>query len=382
LAAARSTRKFQFGKRVSLVVLASFQFGTPASAATDESLPDEPSPWERIVNVRPGFGYKDNLALSRTDRAESLFVSTELDLAIYRLPIDNKQFTASLIAADTRFLENEDIQYEQYLAATTEFKMAIAAQWNVSAGLEYAYFNEILDVTTIETNLTAMRVQGHRFGVRPLTLRRSLIRNFWVQADARLNRQFFKQPLDDFWEPGGQISFGSDYGFLSSASLSYGIKQLVFDTKNQTTRDGVPLPGQPMRYTQHDAELSVRHNWDKQRRWRSTTRLGFQVNADNGSGFYDYYRYQAAQQMSYVAHGWDLRASAKASYYDFHIQRATLDDSSTRAKTLLTFSLRAEKRLFKQFKVFTEWEHERSISNRRLEEYFVNQVVAGIDFEL
>jgi hypothetical protein len=360
-----------------LGALASF----PASAATNEFLPDEPSPWDTSVNIRPGFGYKDNLALSRTDRDESTFVSTELDLAIYRLPLDGRQFTAFVTAGDTRFLESEDIRYEQYLAAVTEFKMDIGAHWNASALLQYVYQNQIIDVTTIETNLAAVRVQGHRLGVFPLILRRDLNRNFWLQAEPRLNRQFFKEPLDDYWEPGGRINVGSDYGFRSSASLSYEIKQLIFDNREQTTTTGAPVRGRPLRFTQHDAEVLVRHNWDKQRRWRSLTRLGLQVNTDNGSGFYDYYRYQVAQQMSYVAQGWDLKASARASYYDFQIQPATLTDSSTRAKTLLTFSLRAEKRVLKQLKVFTEWEHERSISNRPIEEYFVNQVAGGIDFE-
>ena len=378
LAAARSSWTWCFGTRLFSIALATFSAG----AATNEFLPDELSPWDTSVNVRPGFGYKDNLALSHSDRDDSVFVSTELDLLIFRLPLDGRQFTAFVTAKDTRFLESDEIRYEQYLGATTEFKMDMGAHWNASAALHYSYQNEIIDISTIETNLAALRVQAHRFGVSPLTLRRDLTRNLWVQGEPRLTRQFFRRPLDDFWEAAGRVSFGSDYGFLSKASLSYEIKQVIFDNKSQTTPDGLPIRGQLMRYTQHEAEVMVRHNWDKPRRWRSLTRLGFHVNTDNGSGFYDYYRYQAAQQMSYVAHGWDLRASAKASHYDFHIQRATLDDPATRVKTLLTFSVRAEKRLFKQLKIFTEWEHERSISNRRLEEYFVNQVVAGIDFEL
>jgi len=368
--------------RVFLIASASLLLCFGAKAATNEFLPDEPSPWDTSLNLRPGFGYKDNLALSRTNREDSVFVSTELDLAVLRLPLDGRQFTAFITGEDTRFLEGEEIRYEQYLAAVSEFKMDLGAHWNASALVQYVYQNQIVDVSTIERTLGPVRVEGHRLGVWPATFRRDLSRNFWLQAETRVHRQFFKEPLDDYWEPGGRVTFGSDYGFRSTASLNYEIKQLIFDTREQAASDGTLIPGKPLRFTQHDAELMLRHNLDARRRWRSFTRLSFQANTDNGSGFYDYYRYQVSQQMSYVAHSWDLRASARASYYDFSIQPATLTDGSTRAKTLVTFSLRAEKRLVKQLKLFAEWEHERSISNRPVEEYFVNKVVGGIDFEL
>jgi hypothetical protein len=106
------------------------------------------------------------------------------------------------------------------------------------------------------------------------------------------------------------------------------------------------------------------------------------LSDDNGPGFFDYYRYQVSQQVRYVDDRWDFKASARASHYDFVNQPATLSDDSSREKTLLTFTLRGDRKLLKKLKIFAEFEHERSLSNRPSEEYRVNRIVGGIDFEL
>lgn len=349
--------------------------------STDEFLPDEPSPWDTSLNVRAGFGYKDNVALSPTNRDQSSFVLSAVDLAVFRLPFDGKQFTLFVSGEDIRFLETRDIKYEQYLAAVAEFKTDFSPNWNASTLFQYIYQHQIFDVSTFEETIGPVLVQGHRLALWPATLRRNFNKGVWLQAEPRLARQFFKQPLDDYWEPGGKISFGRDYGFRSTISLGYEIKQLIFDTRERVARDGTPIAGD-LEYTQHDAELLLRHNWDSKRRWRTTTRLSFQANADNGSGFYDYDRYQVSQQAGYYSPAWELKASAKASYYDFAIQPATRSDDAPREKTLLTFSLRADRKFLKRLKVFAELEHERSLSNRPGDEYRVNKVLGGIDFEL
>lgn len=352
-----------------------------AYAQTNEFLPEEPSPWDKSLNLRAGFGYKDNLALSPTNGEHSTFVLSALDLSALRLPLDGKQVTIFLTGEDTRFLQGHQVKYEQYLAALTEFKADLTPHWNAGVGLHYVYQDQVLDVSSIQATLGPTRVQGHRLGLSP-SLHWDYHKDFWVQVEPGLTRQFLKQPLDDYWEPSAKLTAGHNYGFRSAVSLGYEFKQLIFDTREQAQPDGTVLAGHALEYTQHEIDLSFRHNWDAKRRWRTMTRLNFQLNDDNGPGFYDYYRYQATQQIRYVDARWDFKASAKVSYYDFAIQPATVSDPSPRAKTLLTFSLRGERKLMKSLKLFAEFEHERSSSNRPAEEYRVNRVVGGIDFEL
>ena len=354
---------------------------TVASAQTNEFLPEEPSAWDKSLNLRAGFGYKDNLALSPTNREHSIYILSGLDLTLLRLPLDGRQFTFFVTGEDTRFLQGHEVKYEQFLAAMAEFKTDFAPNWNAGALLQYTYQNQIFDVSTIEATLGPVRVEGHRIGFLP-SLRWDFHKEFWLQAEAGFARQFFKEPLDDYWEPAGRLTLGHSYGFRSAVSLGYDIRQLIFDTREQVAPDGTVLAGRPLEYRQHEVELSLRHNWDAKRRWRTNTRFSFQLNDDNGPGFYDYRRYQISQQIRYVEGPWDLKGSAKASYYDFLIQPATASDLSPRAKTLLTFSLHADRKLTKYLKLFVEFEHERSLSNRPTEEYHVNRVVGGIDFEL
>jgi hypothetical protein len=352
-----------------------------AAAQTNEFIPDVPSIWENSMNLRGGFGFKDNLLLSRTNREESPLILSGIDFSLYRLPLDGKQFTLFITGEDTRFLEGHEVKSEQYAAALAEFRMDLGPKWNAGTLAQYVYQDQIFDVSTIEATTGPVRVQGHRVGLWP-SVRWNFSKDFWLQAEPRVSRQFYKEPLDDYWEPGGKLTLSHDYGFRSTISFGYAIAQLIFDTREQLALDGTALPGQPLEYTQYEPEILIRHNWDARRRWRTTTRLSFQLNEDNGPGFFDYYRYQAAQQVRYVNDRWDVKASGKASYYDFVRQPATLSDPSSREKTLLTFLLRVDRKLMKHLKIFAEFEHEHSLSNRPSEEYRVNRIVGGIDVEL
>ena len=369
------------GSVVAGLAVASCLPGSATAAQTNEFLPDVPSIWEKSLNLRGGFGYKDNLALSRTNREESPLLLSGLDLSLYRLPLDGKQLTLFVTGEDTRFLEGRKVKSEQYAAVLAEFKMDLGPNWNAGALAQYVYQDQIFDVSTIEATTGPVRVQGHRLGLWPSAMW-NFSKDFWLQAEPRLSRQFFKEPLDDYWEPGGKLMLGHDYGFRSSISFGYAVAQLIFDTREQLALDGTALPGQPLEYTQYEPEMLIRHNWDARRRWRTTTRLSFQLNEDNGPGFFDYYRYQAAQQVRYLNGNWDIKASGKVSYYDFPHQPATLSDASSREKTLLTFSFRGDRKLMKHLKIFAEFEHEHSLSNRPSEEYRVNRIVGGIDVEL
>src|SRR5687767_14330905 len=80
-----------------------------AAAEANEFIPDVPSIWEKSLNLRGGFGYKDNLLLSRTNREESSLILSGIDLSLYRLPLDGKQFTLFVTGEDTRFLEGREV---------------------------------------------------------------------------------------------------------------------------------------------------------------------------------------------------------------------------------------------------------------------------------
>jgi hypothetical protein len=140
-------------------------------------------------------------------------------------------------------------------------------------------------------------------------------------------------------------------------------------------------PGRQLVFYQHEIMSSWRQYWAAGKRWRTTTRLSLQRNDDNGGGYYAFWRPSFTEQLRYQAPSWEIRAEARVSYYMYDHQRVDGEGSPIRHKTYLRLNLRAEKSLFKSFKLFAQYEHERALSNLDLDEYHVNTVSAGIDWE-
>ena len=154
----------------------------------------------------------------------------------------------------------------------------------------------------------------------------------------------------------------------------------LHDTREEVSLSGTNLPGSELEFEIHEVELALRHNWDEQRRWRTVTRLQFLANRDSGSGYFDYQRYQASQQLRYVTKEWEAKVQGRISYYDFSSQAASDSDPDPRAKTVVGVSLRGERRLSKYLKLFADYSFERSLSNRAADEYRVNRVAGGVDY--
>src|SRR5881628_1121107 len=80
---------FPFARGLPTAVIAASTLSFNITCAqTNEFLPEEPSPWDKSLNLQAGFGYKDNLALSPTNREHSIYVLSGLDLTVLRLPLD------------------------------------------------------------------------------------------------------------------------------------------------------------------------------------------------------------------------------------------------------------------------------------------------------
>ena len=336
--------------------------------------------WDQSFSGRVGAGYNDNLLLSRDAREKSSFVFGGLDYTLFRLPLDGKQFTLFLSGDYTRYPEGQQVDHEFFGLALARFKFDLTPSWHPGFDLQYFYQDQVIDASITETNSGPTLVQGHNISARP-SVRRDLPGGFWLEGSAAITRQYYRAPLDDYWEGGPQLSVGRDYGFQSSASLTYHWLLRDYDTREDVTLKGAGVPGTSLQFRQHEIEASLRHNFDAERHWRSVTKLGVLWSEDNGSGYFNYTRCQISEQLRYVAKSWEIKAQVRFANYDFLQQSASATDSSTRQKEVFAASLRGEKKLFPKLKVFAEYAFERSLSNRTLDEYQVNKVSGGIDWE-
>jgi hypothetical protein len=336
--------------------------------------------WDKSFNIRAGLGYKDNVLLSSITQKESFYAATGFDAMIFRLPVNGTQFYLFVTGDDYRYLQDAGTDKEQTLIALAKLQKSFSENWEAALALQYLYQNQVLDVSATEADLATVQLKGHSIKATP-SLKRKLPQKFGLQLELPVNRQILREPLDDYWEGGPKLTLDREYGQRSSIALSYGFNERFYDDREQTDREGVPNEGTSLMFHQHDIELSNRHYWDKSRRWRSDTKFSFQLNEDNGTGFFDYYRYGLGEQLRYSAKSWNVQGGARAYLYDYKTQTVSSTDSSLRNLTSLSLTLRAEKNLIKSLKVYGQFEHEQSLSNRSANEYRANSVLTGLDWE-
>jgi hypothetical protein len=244
-------------------------------------------------------------------------------------------------------------------------------------GLEYLYQDQVVDVSTTEADLNTIQVHGNSVIARP-GVRLQVHPKAYLSADFPVNRQFYREPLDDYWETGPVLTFGVDYRHGSQFTLSYQSKSRQYETDNQVDEDGNTIPNTRRVFREQEIKIGLRHYYDSSRHWRSTLRLSYRNNQDNGSGFFDYDRYGAAHQLTYRAHGWDAHAEIGYYYYHYPVQRVDGPESPKRTRGELRIDVALEKELTRFLKIFAHYEYEAVDSNAPLEDYTVNQVTSGL----
>ncbi|MBI4661795.1 MAG: hypothetical protein HY735_23480 [Verrucomicrobia bacterium] len=337
--------------------------------------------WDKSLNLRGGFGFKDNVLLSPTKHESGAFGALGFDAMLLRLPIDGPQFYVFLSGDDYRYLNEVGVDKEQILVATSQLQFEVGTAWETGLELQYVFQNQVFDVSATETELTTLRLKGHGIKTTPF-LARKLSENWRLQSHIPATRQFLLEPLDDYWEAGPKLSLERQYGRRSSLSFGYEFGRRMYDRREQVDRRGAIVPESSLDFEIHEWEFVDRHYWDQQRRWRSDTKLAFELNVDNGSGFFDYHRYQLSEQLRYSSETWMLRGQVRVNYYDYQVQTVDRGGAARRELTTFTVTVRGERQLWKKMKLFAEYEHERNLSNRASNEYAANMVVGGIDWEL
>jgi len=342
------------------------------------ALPELPV-WGRSIDIRPSVGYKDNLLLSDLNREASYYLSTGADLAVWRLPVDEHYFQLFASGDYTYYPEGEEVQDESFAFVSGQYMRDLNDDWKVAGLLQYVFVDQVLDVSATEPVFEAQLVQSHTLIAKP-SLKGYFQPKTWVEVELAASGSDYRSPLDDYLEAGPRLELGQDYGHRSSVSVAYRYLERWYDTRVRLGPQGQYLGGS-LRFMQQEVEGHWRHYFDPDRRWQGEVGLGYQRNEDNGGGFYNYDRVQASLQLRWQSQPWTLRGSARLYYYDFNSQPVSATDPSIREKTTWTLRLRGERKLGEQWGVFAEYEFEQSVSNRETDEYSVNKVGAGVDWE-
>ncbi|MDB6037602.1 MAG: hypothetical protein JWM99_1443 [Verrucomicrobiales bacterium] len=352
----------------------------PIQCNGDSDDADIGSLWTRTFDFRTGAGYKDNVLLGHYQKEGSGFWFGGVDIFILRIPVDGTQVSLFLSADDKRYFSTPAIDHEDLALLNFEVKRDLTHGWNAGAGVQYLYQDQLFDTSISETNREVIPVVGHAFQLTPF-VRKDLPGRFFVEGRLQMLRQYLQQPLDDYWQGGAKGIVGRQFGYASEVAISYEYHQLRYDSRLAVDFEARSLPDRVLAEGQQEGEFSLKYYWDPARKWRTWTRLGYQENRDNGGGFFDYRRYAASQQLLFKEGRWELQTGVRWRYYDYLVQKVDFNNSNHRRLTLIDSNIRLEVKLGKSWKQFSEFEHESSISRQLLDDFQVNTISTGVEFE-
>ena len=335
--------------------------------------------WQRLYTVRAGFGYKDNVTLAHADTDASSFFAGGLEFFALRLPENGNELSFFVTADDRRYFSATGVDAEQLVFAQGQVKHVFAGANELAVDLQYAYQDQIQDVSVTETNRQAVRVRGHTLSAHP-SVRLNFPQRYWANLEIIPTRQWLAEPLDHYFEFGPRIAFGRDYGYQSDVALRYEPRYREYDSDPQLTATGEPIPDTHRAFGQQEVSLGWRHHWDANRHWRTAARVSYLLNTDNGSGYFDYTRVSGSVQFRYRTKSWETSVDARLSGYQYAVQTVSATSSEKRDRTEFVLGLRAERQLTTSLRLVGAFEHGQTFSNMTLESYTANTVTGTLQW--
>jgi hypothetical protein len=352
----------------------------PVEGVEEEWAPPPGLSWQPMGNVRVRGGYKDNVLLSSFAPVGAPFVGASLEAFVWRPLGEEGELDGVLVGEHRQFVGVAELDFEQTLFGLVQVRRELGGAWRLGGAIDGMYLDQVLDLSATEDVTRRMRVRGGSFGARP-SVRRGLGAG-WLELQVAGNRQVYVgELLDDHWQVEPRLTLGWPVGARSEVAVAYEVGWRWYDEEPERTSEGEPIPGTRRRMTHHDVALTVRHVWGEDRQWRLTGRVSGRVNEDGGSGYFDYVRPQGTVRLRYRARGWELEAGGRATYYGYRVQRVNVTEGELRRRVDLRGDIRAQRRIYRGLSVFLEYEHERTLANRRAEEYRVHTVSGGLDWE-
>jgi len=337
--------------------------------------------WDDQISLSSGLGYNNNVRLSAFNPQGSAFFINGLDLMVIRVPLDGWQIVGAITGDDTRFWHNVGTSREDSFLGSLRVERELPDSWQAGLEARGLYEDQVLDISTSSGAPATALVEGCGITGQP-SLRKELMAGLWLKVEVPVTRWYFEAPLDDYWEFGPVATVGCDFDKSADVTLSYGASYQLHDEWVTLDEYGRPLP-QHLEIFQHKAALAWHQYWDSHRRWRSSTSLIFAYQEDNGGGWFNYYQYQAVEDLRWQTTGWEITGSAQLAYQDYPVQTIEPHNPQNLYRNLLDLSLEVERLLYKGLKCYAKLEYQRAISNEALNagDYDGTTVSGGVRWE-
>jgi len=337
--------------------------------------------WDKQITLSSGVGYNDNVLLSPFNPRGSQFFINGVDLMVLRLPLDGWQVVGSVAGDDIRYWQNVGTNSEDSFIASLRVQRELPGGWRAGMEVRGIYEKQVLDISTSAGLPATALVDGYGYTLQP-SLRKDFEPGFWLQLETPVTHLFYQAPLDEYWEYGPVMTAGHDFGKAADVTLSYGITYQPHAKWVALDEYGRPLP-RPLEIYQQRVELAWRQYWDAHHDWRSSTRLVFNYKQDNGGGFFNYYQYQAVEDLRWQTANWQIKGSAQLACEIYPVQGIGILNGEILGRDLLNLSFEAEHRLYKGLKVFGQWEYQQAHSKEagNAGDYLARTVSFGLRYE-
>ena len=341
---------------------------------------DNPRPlaiWEPMGEITTGLGFRNNVLRSSVDNENSAFFMISGDVYLMRYSETGALLVLYLLGEDIRYTDSPSVNYEQFLSGAADISSPLGDRDEVGLLASYLYQHQVVDASATEVDVRRVLVLGHSAALRPRW--EHTFNGGWdVRLEGSVLRQIYEHELDDYTEMDRMFSLIYGYGHRSEALVSYESTLRYYDTREQYDASGAAIAGTDLIYSQNEIGSVWRHYWDADRYWRTSSKLSYMLNRDNGSGYFNYERLLFRQQVRWDNGTWNIKANARFGGYFYPIQKIGNEDR-TRSYALL--DVRIERKLNKYVMLFAAGEHEWSMSNDPLDEYRSWMASGGIGVE-
>lgn len=348
--------------------------------ATTTNLAPTMAPWDKAISSRFGAGYNSNLLLSDRFRESSPLLFGRLEATVWRLPIDGPELFFIGNGEYIQYLPDRTLDNEQLAYLIAVGRQQIGQDWRAGLQLQSIYQSTVVDASATETILVPLPVKGYLLGVTP-EIRRDLGKGWSTTIEGGARRQWYDGGLDHYSEYGPRIIGRWEYARRSNMQISYKYAFRTYDTRLAFDEQRTPIPGRGLTYQLHEVAFSNTHTFDNRRRWRLTSRCSAARNVDNGSGYWDFTKYQLSERLRFAASGFTVEGHANVAFYDYPRQTSTgAPGASRRYMALIELGVRLEKSLGRHLNAFAEYAHNWNVSNRSINEYDAGRVKAGMEW--
>ncbi len=358
-----------------VVVVGLVTFGPLSAAPATNRSPV--AVWDVSARAEVGGGYRHNVLLTSFAPVSSPFVSVAADASFIRLSETGSEFTLFFLGEDKQYSDVPSVNGERFASATAQLARPLGLRNKLGIELSGFYQNQVMDVSETETNRTRILVEGVGISLKP-KWNHTLGHGWEMRLEAIGGPQLYAGDVDSYWEAGGKLSLLRTYGHKSELSINFQSLHWLYDGREQTDLQGDPVSGTSLAFWRPEVFAQWRHNWDDQRRWTTTTKIGWLWNQDNGSGYWDYDRLGLSQKVRWRQGNWEIAAGARLGWYLYHVQSA---GAERRERSYATVDLRVERRLGKHWFVYASGESDWNWSNQSLDQYSDWTAGAGVGRE-